>query len=271
MPLDLGAASYTYLYATDLDGAIDRIAGLGFRSCELMATAPQLHPSEVDSARRRQIRARLGERGLALTALNPTFLDINIASTNPDHRTYAIGQIRACIDLAADLGAAYVVVGTGRRHPLIGPPFESLYRIALDGIGECVHHAEHRGITAVLENIPTLFLERGDHLRRVCADIASERCQILYDAANGYMVEDPIDGLDAVAPFLTYVHLSDTVRDRWLHAPVGQGQVDFAAFTEKLVALGYTGPATLEVIEPDDPDAGFAESARRLAPLGWER
>lgn len=142
--------------------------------------------------------------------------------------------------------------------------------MTLGAIGQCVRRAEERGVTIVLENIPSLFLDRTPDLVRLCDDLASSRCRIVYDVANSFLVEDLVAGLDVVAPYLAYVHLSDTPRKPWLHAPVRTGAVDFAAFTRRLAELDYTGPTTLEIIHPADPDAGLAESARALAPLGWQ-
>lgn len=84
--------------AVNVDVRLFNIARLGFRSCELMDATPHMLPAETDANRRKAIRARLAERGLTLTALNPTFLDLNLASTNAGMRREVVSQICASID-----------------------------------------------------------------------------------------------------------------------------------------------------------------------------
>lgn len=271
MALELGAATYTYLFTTDLADALGRLADLGFRSCELMVTPPHLWPPDVGERERDDLRRRLREHGLRLTAINPTYLDLNLSSTNPQIRAEAVRQVRECVDLAADLGARFLLVGTGRRHPLIPAPWDWLYPKTLDALAEIVAHAEARGVTIAVENIPTLFLERAEHLVRVCEDLQSDAVTAVFDVANAYLVEDVVAGLEVVAPHLSYVHLSDTRRSPWGHLRVGAGDIDFGAIAETLDRLGFTGPSTLEVIDPDDPDGALRESVRQLEELGWKR
>jgi L-ribulose-5-phosphate 3-epimerase len=271
MNLRLGAATYTYLYATDLEQAIDRLAALGFASCELMMAPPHLSPDTADSRRRSALRGRLERQGLELLAVQPGYLDLNISSTNPRIRDEAVHHLCDYINLAADLGARFFVLGTGRRHPLIPAPLDWLYPQVVKAVATCVREAERRDILITVENIPTHLTERADSLRALCDEIGSDACQIVYDVANGHMVEDPAEGLRAVAPYLRYVHLSDTGRERWEHKRIGQGDVDFAAVTRALESLEYDGPAILEVLDPELPDEALDHSAERLAELGWRR
>jgi L-ribulose-5-phosphate 3-epimerase len=267
--LDLGAATYTYLYATDVLASIDRLAALGFRSCELMTVPPHLSPDIADASRRAEVRSRLEDRELELLAVQPGYLDLNLASTNDRIRAEAVAHLCDYVDLAADLGARFFVLGTGRRHPLIPAPLDWLYPRVVAGVARIVAQAERRGVVVTVENIPTHVVERADQLVALCEEIDSEACQGVYDVANGHMVEEPAEGLRTVAPYLAYVHLSDTGRDVWRHNRIGDGTVDFAAVAAELAAQSYDGPTVLEVLDPAEPDAALAGSAQALAALGW--
>jgi len=85
------------------------------------------------------------------------------------------------------------------------------------------------------------------------------------------MVEDPSKGLRVVAPYLAYIHRSDTARDRWEDARVGTREVDFSAVTATLRELDHTGPSVLEVLGAEAPDDALRDSARRLEELRWPR
>jgi len=266
----LGAVNYTYLYTADILTSIDRLAALGFRSCELMTVPPHLSPDTADPARRRDVRARLERAGMELLAIQPGYLDLNISSTNERIRAEAVRHLCDYIDLAADLGSRFFVLGSGRRHPLIPAPLDWLYPQMVAAVIQIVRRAEERGVVVTVENIPTHVIERGEQLVALCQEVDSEACQVVYDVANGHLVEDPADGLRAVAPYLQYVHLSDTPRDVWRHNPVGEGTVDFDAIAAALTAQSFSGPSALEVLKPEASDAALAASAQALAPLGWQ-
>jgi L-ribulose-5-phosphate 3-epimerase len=266
----LGAATYTYLWEGGLAGALERISALGFASCEIMATPPHIEPTAFSPSDRAALRDGLDRSGLALTAVNPTFLDLNLASTSAVTRAQVTDQVRASIELASDLGADFAIVSPGRCHPLIPAPMDWLRPRAVDAVRSCVELGERLGVTIVLENIPSGFLERGEQLAELCDEIASPACRVLFDVANAHMVEDPVVGLRAVAPFLAYVHLSDTTRQAWGHLAVGAGDVDFGAFASELDRLGYDGPTTLEVIDGAEPDEALRSSAAALEDHGWQ-
>ena len=54
------------------------------------------------------------------------------------------------------------------------------------------------------------------------------------------------------------------------HDPVGSGDVDFAQALAAAHAVGHRRPAVLEIISRD-PQRDIADSAQRLAALGWDR
>jgi sugar phosphate isomerase/epimerase len=92
----------------------------------------------------------------------------------------------------------------------------------------------------------------------------------VFDVANSHMVEDPAEGLAAISPYLALVHLSDTTRARWQHAPVGRGDIDFPGFAAALDASGYTGPSIMEIVDLEQPAAALIDSGHALSELGWQ-
>ena len=266
--LQLGTAIYTYLWECPLEEAIERCARLGFEILELTTTPPFLWPAHFGPYERRRLRRRLLDAGVQIFSLNPTFLDLNIISLNPAIRAASVAEAKENVKLAADLDAEVVVLAAGRRHPLIPSPYQQAEEVAVEAIGECVSLAAEMGITIGIENVPGLFVSTGSQIARLVESIGSTNCRVVFDVANAHMVEDPASGLREVAPYLALVHYCDTRKDAWAHLPVGMGEVDFAASTQVLREVGYTGPVILETTYPEDPDGGIRSSIEELAGLG---
>lgn len=162
-------------------------------------------------------------------ALQPTFLDINLASLNDGFRQESIGQMRACIAVAADLGVATVVAVPGRTNPLMPRALDlALDRIA-SSIAALLLDAERPGVAIGLESAPPSPLPDAACRLRLVERLGHPLLRVTLDVANNVVFESPTAALEAVRPHLALVHLSDTKRTQWLHAAVGEGQVDFAA------------------------------------------
>jgi sugar phosphate isomerase/epimerase len=121
MPLTIGACTYSWLWDLPLQAAVHRIAGMGFHYFELMSRAPHCWPRDWSTADRKAFRQLVEASGLRVSSVNPTFLDINIASPNPGIREESIRQLRETIQLAHEIGAGIVVAPAGRKHMLIAP------------------------------------------------------------------------------------------------------------------------------------------------------
>lgn len=95
--------------------------------------------------------------------------------------------------------------------------------------------------------------ETGAGLRRFINDVDRLNLRVNFDPANMilYGNDNPIEALDALAPFIDGVHCKDgcwPTHEGQLGAetPLGKGDVDFTRWLTKLIALGYRGPLTIE-------------------------
>lgn len=269
--LKLGTAHYTYLWDRSLEEALTEIKTLGIKYIELMTTVPHLWPPSFTQDQRRDLRKLMYQLGLELVAINPTFLDINMASTNPGIRKESVKQIIDQISLANDLGAKIIVVIPGKRHPLLAPPFETVWKnYAKEGVLRCVEHAEKNNVIFGLENGPSLFVEDTDKMLFVLDEVGSSSMKIVLDVANASMIE-PIDSaLEKVKEHLVHVHLSDTDYNTWTHSPIGVGKIDFAMISKKLHEIGYSGISILETTYSENPKWSITSSIDKLLPLGWQ-
>lgn len=272
MGLKLGAAQYTYLWKLSLEDSIRRLAEMGFRWLELMTAPPHFWPGEMGREKVASVRKLLDSLGLKLISINPTFVDLNMASPNKGLRKECVRQMKEQLELASDLGAETLVVVPGRCHPLVRAPFERIWaEWGRESLAECLKRAEQLGVTLALENVPMFYMDRADILTRTVREFGSERLKVALDVANALMVEAVPEALSKVKGELALIHLSDTDRTPWSHLPVGKGCLDFGEIARELTAIRFDGISILEVIYPVDSDAAMATSAERLEAMGWSR
>ena len=268
MPLTVGACTYSWLWDLPLQDAVHRIADMGFRYFELMSHVPHCWPRGWSAGDRAAFRTVYESRGLRLTSVNPTFLDLNMASPNPGIRDESIRQLRETIQLAHDIGADIVVAPGGRKHLLLAPDQSYTWALVKGALESLLPDCQRLGVTFGLENGYNVT-HTAELMVRMCRDLAHPKLKLVYDVANAAMVESPLDGLELVVKDLALLHVSDTGDTVWKHDRIGTGVIDFAAVTEKVKQIGYAGPAIMEIVDRRAPEESNRASLERLRALGW--
>jgi len=268
MALTVGACTYSWLWDAPLDEAVRRIATMGFRYFELMSHFPHCWPRDWSAADRQGFRQLVESLGLHISSINPTFLDINMASPNPGIREESVRQLRETVQLAHDIGAGIVVAPAGRKHLLLAPGPSILSGFVKQGLEALLKDCERLDVTFGLENAYNV-LPTASAMVHMCREMGHPKLKLVYDVANATMVESALDGLEMVAPHLALMHLSDTNEKVWGHDRIGTGTVDFAAVTAKVKAIGYTGPAIMEIVDRKTPEESNRISLERLRAFGW--
>ena len=205
-----------------------------------------------------------------MTSVNPSFADINLVSTNPEIREVSERQLTAEIELAADLGAGFVVVIPGRRHALAPAPDDAARAVLDEALGRLLDRATRLGVMIALENSPYGYLGSSADLLGIVKAWDSPNLRVAYDAANALAQEDPAEGVARLGRYLALAHVSDAWRNRWAHTSVGRGEVDFAGFAAALAAnSAFTGPTVYELVDGEDPAPRLAADLDALAAAGW--
>lgn len=260
--------TYAFTLTASTEACIDMLAGWQAPGLELMMYPGHAWPGELDGARRTALRRRAADAGIAIVSLNMPNIDVNIAAAAPAMRAYSLDLLDSILRLAAELGAIGVVIGPGKANPLMPAPAATLlghFHAALDRL---VPLADRLGVRLLVENMPFAWLPDAAGLMAAIAPYPAAQVQICYDFANSHFIsETPAAGFPIVAPRLALVHLSDTRRDVYRHAPVGTGDVPFAAGAEAARAVGYAGKVALEIIADDV--GTIPASAAALAGTGW--
>jgi sugar phosphate isomerase/epimerase len=203
-------------------------------------------------------------------SLNPTFIDLNLGSRNDTFRQESIQEVKACIDVAAKLNAKLVVVGPGRRHPLVLEPLGMVDQLAHPAMRECIEYAESKGIIYGFENITSLYMVHCEEVADFIDRVDSPYCKAVYDVANASYHENPAEGIRVLGDRICHVHLSDTDGSVRAHWPIGKGTIDFAAVAGALREVGYEGWSVLETTWMEDPDWAILSSVAALKEHGWE-
>jgi len=267
--LPLSGCSFGWLHLAPLPDALRALAGQGFSSLELTTAPPHLSAPGAGPYERQELARLLEDLELRVTSVNPSFADINLISTNPEIRELSERQLIANIELAADLGAQYVVVIPGRRHALAPAPDRAARAVLDQGLGRLLARAEPLGITIALENSPYGYLGPASDLAEIAARWDSPRLRLTYDVANALAIEDPAEGVRQAAPYLALAHVSDAWRDKWAHTVAGTAEVDFGAFARALTEIGFTGPTVYELVDGVDPEPRLPAGLATLAAAGW--
>ena len=267
--LPLAGCTFGWLHRAPLADALRALSRHGVRAVELTTAPPHLFTRHFGRYERLELARLLRRLDMRVVSVNPTFVDINLVSTNPEIWEASVRQLIAEIELAADLGAPYAVAVPGRRHQLAPAP-DAAARAVLDAaLARLTARAADLGVTVALENSPYGYLGTSAELLDVVREWDTPSLRVTYDVANALAQEDPADGVAWLAPYLALAHVSDTWRTRWAHTSIGRGDVDFAGFAAALAAAKFTGPTVYELADGEDPLPRLTSDLTALEAAGW--
>ncbi|OLL28311.1 xylose isomerase [Burkholderia sp. SRS-W-2-2016] len=265
----LGINTYGYIWSTPAAQCVSELAALGYREFELVLNPPHLALDEFSADERRRFAAALAQQRVTVRSLNVPSLDHNLASPMRRMREYSVGLFIDSIDLAADLHATHLVVVPGRMSPLFPPARESREAWMRESLDPLVAHAEKRGVTLALKNVPFASFPDADSLGAFVRGYGSRALTVCYDAANAHFIgEAPAAGLRALGELVSLVHLSDTTRSAWRHDEIGLGDLRFDDLRAALDDIHFEGTCMLEIIAAE-PQPAILRSHRALAALGF--
>lgn len=259
-------------------------AGLGVRlevAHELGVPTIHLHTphaSSRTSQRAAEFNRRLGELGIITTCVFAGFEGESYADIPTVQRTVGLvphetraartAELKAIADFARELSVDRVGVHLGFvPHDRTNPDYGALVELTRDVCAHCGRNQQ------------ALHLETGqepaDVLIRFLDDVNRDNLFVNFDPANMilYGAGQPLPALEMLGARVRSVHCKDAVwSDRpgetWgREVPLGEGDVDFAAFLRVLKRIGYDGPLTIEREIPQEPERQKAEIGGAVALL----
>jgi L-ribulose-5-phosphate 3-epimerase len=119
----------------------------------------------------------------------------------------------------------------------------------LETLGEVSARAQAQAVTVAFET----GQESAELLRQTLDELKCGNLKVNFDPANMLLYDkgDPIKAVEILGPDIRSVHVKDanrpTVPGTWgEEVPLGQGQVNIAAFVKALQKVGYQGPLCIE-------------------------
>lgn len=259
----------TWLYKNrDLEEALTRIAGAGFRQVEIWAWGAHLDPRLCpDLAEAKGLLQRLGLR--VHTLHSPANRELRIGDPDPALRQGWMEAIGPCMDYAAELGAVGVVVHVGSLRESLEPPaYEEGCRAVEEFIRQLGERGRALGVKVLLENIPDYVFPRlGTSLQELTRLFPDPEFGFCLDVGHSVLNGVPIAQEAAAAgPRLLSIHASNNGGQADNHWPLDRGVLNWSQVEGALAAADYRHPLMLEISGGDDPD-GMLKQLETL----WER
>ena len=259
-------------------------AGLGVRlevAHELGVPTIHLHtPHAVSRTPQRaaEFNRKLGELGITTTCVFAGFEGESYADIPTVKRTVGLMpretraartvELKEIADFARKLDVDVVGIHLGFvPHDADDPDYRELIGLTRDVCDHC------------RRNRQALHLETGqepvDVLIEFLDDVERDNLFVNFDPANMilYGAGKPLPALEKLGPRVRSVHCKDATwserpGETWgREVPLGEGDVDFAAFLKTLQRIGYDGPLTIEREIPQEPERQKVEIGRAIALL----
>ena len=220
----------------------------GYRAVELNAeTLPWAPPHvtpKTTAAERKAIVKTAKALGLTLPALGAhiPMVDADLAS-----RKAAIAFVNGCIDVAGDLGEPIV-------HILSGPAprdvsRDEAWRWFVEAAAQTTAHSQKAGIVLAIEAIAGHMFHSIDDYHGLRRDLPNAPWRVNFDPSHLIVQgENPMRVVDELADQVVHMHLKDGAGrfPKFTFPPLGSGDIDFRALTDRLRAVGYDGAMSIE-------------------------
>lgn len=278
--LPIGLSSTLYLNL-DLNQIVEKLAGYGYSSLEIVADVPQKWSEDFDKKEQRKLAETLQSFGFQ-SSIHAPIWDINIASHISNFRNISVNQIKWSMDLAQNLGSKLIVL-----HPGHMPPFlfvtslrEKCKMNFINSLQILLNYSLETGVPIGLENIPLnlSFCHTLEHLIEYTNRF--ENLKVTLDIAHAYIIENFLqliepqkaspppeekiaEAIIKLRKHIINIHLHDNDGSFDQHKIPGEGTINFKPIMKALKEINYNALITLETQSAKDPDKS-AQDAKNV-------
>ena len=220
---------------------------------------PHLTP-KADASLRQEVRKCAEQVGIPIVALNA---HNSLIDPRPEKRQANIDYIKGTLQLASDLGARYVVIGTGKKD-FYG--WESVYWDRfIQALRELLPVAESLGVTLAAEaaSQPGVLIYGTSGVHRLLSYDGLGSLGLLFDSAHFHIRgEDVARAFATFSDRIVHIHLKDARghHENFECPPLGMGDVDFKGLLSVVRKVGYQGFLS---VEDESPGWGYEIEPRK--------
>lgn len=231
----------------DLHDTIKRAAAIGFDAVEI--TAAKHLPVESTQEYRAQVKSWIEEEGLECSALHYIFDgSVKLATADPEQNAKAAEYLCKVVDVAADVGAKTVIIGSGgttRSFDEGADRVEGANAMAavIRKVGEYAATKDVYLAVEAINRYETNFLNTMQEATEFVEMVNHPNVRTMADTYHLNIEEsDPVASVKKYGYALQNLHLADSNR----HAP-GTGHFDFKAIAYALDSIGFDKYCSFEV------------------------
>ena len=249
----------------DLPARLATAAKLGFDYLEMSIDPSEERLSRLSWSRdkRREIYHIMEDTNLPIRSIClSAHRRYPLGSSSSAEREKSLRIMREAIDLASDLGVRIIQVA---GYDTYGEPSnENSCQRYLEGVQQAVSWASEKVILLGLENQEKGFVDSPTTAVEVIRKIGSPYLGLYMDVGNLIVKQhDLLAEIEAAGGYLLAVHVKDARPGEPRHVPFGEGGVPFDRVFNKLIAIGFRGPITIEMWNEDLVDAEVISSKAR--------
>jgi D-psicose/D-tagatose/L-ribulose 3-epimerase len=237
----------------DFRAACQSIRKAGYTGIEIAPFTLAYDPCTITPAERLEYKAIMAGEGLEFVGLHWLMVSpAGLHVTTPDHslRARSWAHIHDLIDLCADFGPNGVMIfGSPKQRTSVGglSPAEATKNY-VDGLATAGHWAAQRGVTLLIEALPSTDTDvvlSLDEAARWVAQIGNPAVQTMFDSHNAILETEPHATLvDRHFPLIRHFHVNELDGKH-----PGRGDYDFKPVLATLAARGYQGWVSLEAFD----------------------
>jgi sugar phosphate isomerase/epimerase len=256
---------------------LKKAKAVGAEGVQIYAVKGEMDPDNLSPQARRELKAYIDDLGLEISALVGDLGGHGFQ--DEEENKWKIEKSKRILDLAMDLGTNIVTTHIG-----IVPddPNSKVYATMQAACEELSQYANSMNAFFAIETGP----EPAAHLKSFLDTLSSKGVSVNFDPANMVMVtgDDPVRGVHILKDYIVHTHVKDGIRHREIdprhvygfvgfdsmehdkiaellrsgeffeEVPLGEGKVDFDAYFQALVDIGYQGYLTIEREVGDNPE-----------------
>lgn len=253
----------TESFRLPIEESLKKAQAMGVDGVQLNAASQELPVDTITPERVRDIRKMVEDHGLVVSAVCGDFGGHGFARAE-DHPA-RIERSKRVVDLALELGCNIVTTHIG-----VVPADTKVPRFAVirEACNQLASYAHNSGAYFAIETGP----ETAVVLKALLDSLDTKGVGVNMDPANLVMVtgDDPAKAVHTLKDYIVHTHAKDGVMvqksdpetvynffaeggigdlrlgDYFSEVPLGQGHVDFDAYTKALTDIGYSGFLTVE-------------------------